>query len=152
MNGRYLRELGTDELTHRIEEYLPDAPAHGLRDAVAISEEKIQTLADFWPLAGFIFDGPADDPAAREKWLSDGGREALVEARSALQRTEPFDAEHIEHALRDVVATRGAKPRDVFQPVRVALAGSTVSPGIFETLEVLGRDEALARIDAVLRT
>jgi glutamyl-tRNA synthetase len=152
MNGRYLRALGTDELTHRIEEYLPEAPADGLRDAVAISEEKIQTLADFWPLAGFIFDGPADDPAAREKWLSDGGHEALVDARAALEDTEPFDAEHIEHALREVVASRGAKPRDVFQPVRVALAGSTVSPGIFETLEVLGRDEALARIDAALRT
>jgi glutamyl-tRNA synthetase len=152
MNGRYLRALGTDELTHRIEEYLPEAPADGLRDAVAISEEKIQTLADFWPLAGFIFDGPSDDPAAREKWLSDGGREALVDARAALEDTAPFDAEHIEHALREVVASRGAKPRDVFQPVRVALAGSTVSPGIFETIEVLGRDEALARIDAALRT
>jgi glutamyl-tRNA synthetase len=152
MNGRYLRELGTDELTHRIEEFLPDAPADGLRDAVAISEEKIQTLADFWPLAGFIFDGPADDPAVREKWLSDGGREALADARAALQHAEPFDVEHIEQALREVVANRGAKPRDVFQPVRVALAGSTVSPGIFETLEVLGRDEALARLDAVLRT
>jgi glutamyl-tRNA synthetase len=151
MNGRYLRELGTDELTHRIEEYLPDAPSDGLRDAVAISEEKIQTLADFWPLAGFIFDGPADDPATREKWLSDGGREALADARAALEHAEPFDAAHIEQALREVVANRGAKPRDVFQPVRVALAGSTVSPGIFETLEVLGRDEALARLDAVLR-
>jgi glutamyl-tRNA synthetase len=152
MNGRYLRELDTDELTHRIEEYLQAAPADGLRDAVAISEEKIQTLADFWPLAGFIFDGPADDPATREKWLSDGGREALVDARAALEHTEPFDAQHIEQALREVVANRGAKPRDVFQPVRVALAGSTISPGIFETLEVLGRDEALSRIDAVLRT
>jgi glutamyl-tRNA synthetase len=152
MNGRYLRELGTDELTHRIEEYLPEAPADGLRDAVAISEEKIQTLADFWPLAGFIFDGPADDPAAREKWLSDGGREALADARAALEGTAPFDAEHIERALREVVQARDAKPKDVFQPVRVALAGSTISPGIFETLQVLGRDEALSRIDAVLRT
>jgi glutamyl/glutaminyl-tRNA synthetase len=152
MNGRYLRELATDELTHRIQEYLSEAPADGLRDAVAISEEKIQTLADFWPLAGFIFDGPADDPAAREKWLSDGGREALADARAALAATEPFDAEHIERALREVVQAREAKPKDVFQPVRVALAGSTISPGIFETLQVLGRDEALSRIDAVLRT
>jgi glutamyl-tRNA synthetase len=152
MNGRYLRELGTDELTHRIQEYLSEAPADGLRDAVAISEEKIQTLADFWPLAGFIFDGPADDPAARQKWLSDGGREALADARAALAATEPFDAEHIERALREVVQVREAKPKDVFQPVRVALAGSTISPGIFETLQVLGRDEALSRIDAVLRT
>jgi glutamyl-tRNA synthetase len=152
MNGRYLRELGTEELTRRLSEYHPGLPAAQLRDAVAISEEKIQTLADFWPLAGFIFEGPADDPAAREKWLSDGGREALADARAALEGAEPFDAEHIEQALREVVEARDAKPRDVFQPVRVALAGTTVSPGIFETLQVLGRDEALARIDAALRT
>jgi glutamyl-tRNA synthetase len=152
VNGRYMRELGIDELTRRLQVYHPDAAAGQLRDAVAISEEKIQTLADFWPLAGFIFDGPADDPAAREKWLSDGGLEALADARAALERAEPFDVEHIERALREVVEARGAKPRDIFQPVRVALAGTTVSPGIFETLQVLGRDEALSRIDAVLRT
>ena len=76
----------------------------------------------------------------------------MADARSALERAEPFDAEHIEEALREVVEARDAKPRDVFQPVRVALAGTTVSPGIFETLEVLGRDESLSRIDAVLRT
>jgi glutamyl-tRNA synthetase len=148
MNGRYMRELGTDEITRRLEDLTGRT---GLHDAVAISEEKIQTLADFWPLAGFIFDGPTDDPSAREKWLSDGGREALADARQALESAEPFDAEHIEQALRGVVDARGAKPKDVFQPVRVALAGTTVSPGIFETLEVLGRDESLARIDAALR-
>jgi glutamyl-tRNA synthetase len=149
MNGRYMRELGTDEITRRLEALTGRS---GLHDAVAISEEKIQTLADFWPLAGFIFDGPADDPGAREKWLSDGGREALTDARQALESTDPFDPEHIEAALRGVVDARAAKPRDVFQPVRVALAGTTVSPGIFETLAVLGRDESLARIDAALRT
>ena len=59
----------------------------GLRDAVAISREKMQTLADFWPLAGFIFDGPADDPAAREKWLADGRRRgAARRARRAGRR------------------------------------------------------------------
>jgi glutamyl/glutaminyl-tRNA synthetase len=150
MNGRYLHELGIDELTHRLEEYLPEPPRAGLRDAVEISAEKIQTLEDFWPLAGFIFDGPAHDAAAREKWLVDGGREALADARAALAGVEPFDPEHIEPALRGVVESRGAKPRDVFQPVRVALAGTTVSPGIFETLAVLGREESLRRIDAAL--
>jgi glutamyl-tRNA synthetase len=149
INGRYMRELGTAEITRRLEDLTGRT---GLRDAVAISEEKIQTLADFWPLAGFIFDGPADDPSAREKWLSDGGREVLAHARTALASAEPFDPEHIEEALRQVVDARGAKPRDVFQPVRVALAGTTVSPGIFETLAVLGRDESLSRIDAALRT
>jgi glutamyl-tRNA synthetase len=119
---------------------------------VAIAQEKMQTLADFWPLAGFIFDGPADDPKAREKWLGDDGRAALRDAREALAATDPFAVPAIEEALRGVVETRGAKPKDVFQPVRVALAGTTISPGIFETLEVLGRDESLRRIDAALTT
>jgi glutamyl-tRNA synthetase len=149
MNGRYVRSLGTAELTRRLEQfYGRDA----LAPAVAISEEKMQTLADFWPLAGFIFDGPVDDPAARAKWLDDGGRAALRDARAALESIEPFHVAEIERALRGVVEARGAKPKDVFQPVRVAVAGTTVSPGIFETLAVLGRAEALHRIDAALAT
>src|SRR5213592_4778881 len=76
MNGRYLRELSLDELTQLLEEH---SGRTGLGPAVAISHEKIQTLADFWPLAGFIFDGPAGDPAAREKWLVPDGRGPLPE-------------------------------------------------------------------------
>ncbi len=150
LNGRYVRDLGTDELTRRLEGYL--GRDGDLGPAVAISEEKMQTLADFWPLAGFIFDGPADDPKAREKWLGADGRAALEAARGALAQVEPFSVAGIEEALRGVVESRGAKPRDVFQPIRVALAGTTVSPGIFETLAVLGRDESLRRIDAALAT
>ncbi len=147
MNGRYLRELSTEELTRRLEEYTGRT---GLRDAVEISREKIQTLADFWPLAGFIFDGPSDDPAAREKWLDADGLSALRDARAALDPVDPFTVADVEEALRGVVEARSAKPRDVFQPIRVALAGGTVSPGIFETLVVLGREESLARIDRAL--
>jgi glutamyl-tRNA synthetase len=142
-----VRALGTDELTRRVERF---SGRDGLGPAVAISEEKMQTLADFWPLAGFIADGPSDDPAARDRWLGDEGRSALADARAALERVDPFAVEGIERALRGVVDERGAKPKDVFQPIRVALAGTTVSPGIFETLEVLGRDESLRRIDAAL--
>jgi glutamyl-tRNA synthetase len=147
MNGRYLRELSMDELTRRLEEYTGRT---GLGPAVAISHEKIQTLADFWPLAGFIFDGPADDPAAREKWLDEDGRGALSDARDALAALEDWDGEAIEVALRGVIEARHAKPKDVFQPIRVALAGTTVSPGIFETLTVLGREESLARMEKAL--
>jgi glutamyl-tRNA synthetase len=147
MNGRYLRELSTDALTAELERFTGRT---GLRGAVEISREKVQTLADFWPLAGFIFDGPADDPAAREKWLGEEGRATLADVRAALARAEPFDLEHIEPALRGVVEARGVKPKDVFQPIRVALAGVPVSPGIFETLAVLGREESLARIDRAI--
>ena len=147
MNGRYLRELPVDELTRLLEEHTGHT---GLGPAVAISHEKIQTLADFWPLAGFIFDGPTDDPAAREKWLDADGRGALAQARDALVDLDPWDVDGIEAALRGVIEARHAKPKDVFQPLRVALAGTTVSPGIFETLAVIGREEALARVENAL--
>jgi glutamyl-tRNA synthetase len=148
LDGRWIRALGPDELTARLEDYTGRT---GLRGAVEISEEKIQTLADFWPLAGFLFDGPTDDPAAFKKVIcSDGGVEALKAARDALARTEPFTVENVEAALREVVEREGVKSGKVFQPVRVAIAGTTVSPGIFETVALLGKDETLARIDTAL--
>jgi glutamyl-tRNA synthetase len=76
-----------------------------------------------------------------------------VQAREALAHLDPFGVEPIELALREVVeADPERKPKDVFQPIRVALAGTTISPGIFESLAVLGRDEALQRLDAALAT
>ncbi len=147
LNGRYVRELSVDELTERLEAFTGRG---GLRGAVEISREKMQTLADFWPLAGFLFDGPADDPAAREKWLDEDGRAILREVREALQPLDPLTMANVQPALEGVVAAREVKPKQVFQPVRVALAGRAVSPGIFETLVVLGREQSLARIDAVL--
>ena len=147
LNGRYIRELSVDDLTERLEEFTGRS---GLRPAVEISREKMQTLADFWPLTGFIFDGPADDPAAREKWLDEDGRAALREVRDALAPLEHFTQDAIQAALEDVVTALGVKPKQVFQPIRVALAGRAVSPGIFETVSVLGRDESLKRIDRAL--
>ncbi len=148
LNGRYVRSLSVDDLTARLETFTGRS---GLRDAVEISREKMQTLADFWPLAGFVFDGPADDPAAREKWLDDSGRAALHQVRDALEPLDEFTHEALQAALEDIVTALGVKPKQVFQPIRVALAGRAVSPGIFETLAVLGRDESLARIDRALR-
>jgi glutamyl-tRNA synthetase len=148
MDGEWLRELPVDELTSRLEVYTGRT---GLRGAVEISREKIQTLADFWPLVGWAFDGPADDPAAFARTIGrDGGAEKLLAARDALAGVDPFDAERIEVALRGVVERLGEKPGRVFQPVRVAIAGSTVSPGIFESLALIGRDESLLRINAAL--
>jgi glutamyl-tRNA synthetase len=148
MNGRHLRALGIDELTGRLEQFTGRS---GLRPAVEISAEKIQTLADFWPLVGFVFDGPADDPKAFQKVIcSDGGVETLQAAREALAAAEPFTVENVEAALREVVERRASKPGKVFQPIRVAIAGTTVSPGIFETVALLGREETLGRIDRAL--
>src|SRR4051794_18769562 len=146
MNGRYLREMSLDELTRRLEELTGRT---GLRDAVAITQDKISTLDEFWPLARSFFEGPAEDPAAREKWLgSPEAKQALTAARDALaELPEPWTTEAVEEVLRGGADRAGVKPKQLFQPIRVALTGTTVSPGIFETVALLGRDETLARVD-----
>jgi glutamyl-tRNA synthetase len=148
MNGWYIRHLGLDELVARLERF---TGRDGLRPAVEIAAEKIQTLAEFWPLVSFLFDGPSDDRSAFERVIcSDGGVQTLQSAREALAGTEPFTVANVERALREVVERLGAKPGEVFQPVRVAIAGKTVSPGIFESVALLGHDEVLQRIDQAL--
>ena len=172
LNGVYVRELPVPELARRVQAFLahadpaaaqalaasdgaagarPAADGDGrLIGAVAISREKIQTLADFWPLSGFFFSGPADAPDARERWLGEQGREALTAARAALAELGEFSEATVAGALEAVVAARGVKPREIYQPLRVAIAGTTVSPGIFESVALLGREETLRRIDRAL--
>jgi len=147
MNANYLRGLEIDELVRLLEDrYGRD----DLRAAAEIAQEKLRTIEDFWPFAGFLFERREIDPAAWEKVMKDGAAENLAQARAALAEVAGWDKAPIEAALRAVVDARGVKPKEVFQPVRVAISGTTVSPGIFESLTVLGRDEALARIDAAL--
>ena len=147
LNGVYIRELSPAELARRLKQY---TGRDGLEQAARISQEKIQTLADFWPLVGPLLDKPIDDPPARTRWLDERGRQALGQVRAALGETASFDEAAVQHALEAVIAERGAKPREVYQPLRVALTGTTISPGIFESVALVGREETLARIDAAL--
>jgi glutamyl-tRNA synthetase len=156
LNGVHIRQMPLGELVERVGSYL-DATGHaGFRDdprfsrAVAISQEKIHTLADFWALTGPLLDAPVDDAAARERWLDESGRATLAEARAALAEAPGFTEADVEAALASVLARGERKPRELYQPLRVALSGTTISPGIFESLALLGRDEALRRIDAAL--
>ena len=147
MNGRYQRELSVDELHERLETF------HGRpipREAVAIAQEKMQTLAEFWPLAGFLVEPQPTDEKAWKKVMGDGAGERLARARAEIAATEPFDAAALEQRLAPLVEELGVKARDVYQPIRVAISGSTISPGIFESVAALGREEALARIDRAL--
>jgi glutamyl-tRNA synthetase len=147
LNGLYIRKLSPERLAQRLEAFTGRT---GLLQAARISQEKIQTLADFLPLAGSLLDGPGDDPKARARWLDEDGRAALAETREALAQAASFDEASVEQALAGVIARRAAKPRDVYQPLRVALTGGTVSPGIFESVALLGREETLRRIDRAL--
>jgi glutamyl-tRNA synthetase len=160
LDGIHIRSMSAGELAERVLEFLlaTDPPAAQaavgdrqlLEGAVAISQEKIQTLADFWPLAGFCFTGPAGDSSARERWLAADGIDTLRELRAELEGLPSFDVSAIEATLAGIVERRGVKPREVYQPLRVAIAGGTVSPGIFESVALLGREETLRRIDAAL--
>ena len=137
LNGVYIRSLPVEELSARLEGF---TGRRSLLQAARISQEKIHTLADFWPLAGPLFDGPVDDAKARERWLDESGRASLRDARAALEPLAVFDEDSVADALAGVIERRGAKPREVYQPLRVALTGTTVSPGIFESAVLLGRE------------
>jgi glutamyl-tRNA synthetase len=147
LNGVWIRSLSVTELTHRLEAFTGRT---GLERAVRISQEKIHTLADFMTLTGPLLDAPVDDPKARQRWLGEEGLAALRESRAALAELEDFTESDVGRALEAVLARREVKPREVYQPLRVAIAGTTVSPGIFESVVLLGREETLRRIDNAL--
>jgi glutamyl-tRNA synthetase len=156
LNGVYIRALAPQELAERLRSYL-DRTGHAdfaedahLARAAAISQEKIHTLADFWPLAGPLLDVPVEDAKARERWLDARGRETLAAAHETLSELQSFEEEALAPALEGLVERLECKPREVYQPLRVALTGTTISPGIFESIALLGREETLRRLDLAL--
>ena len=156
LNGVHIRAMPVRELVERVGEHL-DASGHGgSRDdarfsrAVEISQEKIHTLADFWALSGPLLADPVDDDKARERWLGQQGRAMLADVRAALSQAASFDEAAVAQTLEELVSSRSVKPREVYQPLRVAITGTTVSPGIFESVALLGREETLRRINAAL--
>jgi glutamyl-tRNA synthetase len=114
-----------------------------VRRAAPLVQEKIATLGEFAGFAGFLFA-----PVEPDRELLDGSAPVLHATAVALAETEPFTAERIEENLRALCERLELKPREAFQPVRVAVTGSKVSPGLFESIELLGREETLARLEA----
>ncbi len=150
VNGRFMREMPLDEYTGAVARHLGREPDERLRAACEIAQEKAQTLAEVWSLIGFLFEPPVDDEKAWRKVMKDEAPAALQAAREALAEANGFGPEEVEAALSPLPERLDLKPGRVYQPIRVAITGTTVSPGIFESLSVLGREESLARIDASL--
>jgi glutamyl-tRNA synthetase len=147
MNGIYLRELSVQEFAHRLVLWLGENgyewDAELVSRAAPLVQEKIARLAEFPGFAGFLFGDVEPDPAEL-----DGGAPMLAATEEALASLEPFEAEAIETTLRAAADELGLKPRQAFQPVRVAVTGSKVSPGLFESIELLGRETTLSRLRA----
>jgi glutamyl-tRNA synthetase len=143
INGLYLRALSSEEYGNRLVEYLRelgyDWDEERVRATVPLVQEKIAKLSGYPEFAGFLFRDIEPDPA-----LLDG--RVLEEAEHALTEVEPFATEAIEQALRALAEQLDLKPREAFQPIRVAVTGSKVSPGLFESIELLGRETTLERI------
>jgi glutamyl-tRNA synthetase len=144
MNGMYLRDLQPDEyaldLLRWLREQGIDWPEEHVRATVPIVQEKIEKFSQYPDFVRFLFE-PIEPPAGLDV-------EILRAAHERLATLEPWDASVIDAALRALADELGQKPRQAFQPIRLAVTGSKISPGLFESLELLGKDESLKRLSA----
>ncbi|MSO96401.1 MAG: glutamate--tRNA ligase [Thermoleophilia bacterium] len=143
MNGLYLRALDAGAYADTLVTFLREQGSTWnearVREAAPAVQEKIGRLGEFAGFAGFLFEDVDPDLT-----LLDGG--VLTEAASQLATVEPWDAATIERALKALCERLEAKPKTVYLPIRVAVTGSRISPGLYESLELLGRDVTLARL------
>ena len=143
MNGVYLRGLEpaayASALVAYVREQGYDWDEGRIREAAPLVQEKIARLGEFPGFAGFLFHDVEPDPTLLN-------RDVLTAAAAALEPVELWRATELETALKQLTERLGLKPRQAFQPIRVAVTGSKVSPGLYESLELLGREESLARL------
>jgi len=143
MNGVYLRGLGPREYADRLVLWVGeqglDWPSERVHEAAAIVQEKIGRFDEFPAFAGFLFQDVDPDAALLDARI-------LNATHDALEGLEPWSADAIEVALKQLCQDLGEKPRTVYGPIRVAVTGSKISPGLYESLELVGRDRALERI------
>jgi glutamyl-tRNA synthetase len=154
LNGHYVRELPVDELAERIVGYLSvdgDA-ADVVRRATPLVQERMSVLREAREMLGFLLvDDVVVEPDAAAKQLTADQRSTLDAARVALGDLTEWRTDAIESALRTaLVDGLGLKPKHAFAPIRVAVTGRTVSPPLFESLELLGRPRTLRRLDAAV--
>ncbi|WP_100497765.1 glutamate--tRNA ligase [Geodermatophilus chilensis] len=161
INATHLRALPVEEFTERVVPFLaraglvaepPTAEQRRVLEAIApLAQERMIVLSDAVGLLGFLFvDDVEIDPAAAAKQLAGPeAAEVLGAAQDALRELPEWTTPAIETALKEaLVEGLGRKPRQAFGPVRVAVSGRTVSPPLYESLELLGRERTLARLAA----
>jgi glutamyl-tRNA synthetase len=161
INSTHLRALPVAEFIDRVVPYLagaglvadpPTAEQLAVLEAIApLAQERMIVLSDAVGLLGFLFTDEVEiDPAAAAKQLAGAdAAEVLDAATRALTELGDWTTPTLETALKDaLVEGLGRKPRQAFGPVRVAVSGRTVSPPLYESMELLGRERTLARLAA----
>ena len=157
MNGVYIRQLSHQELADRMMPFLDGHRADLERDyllrIVPLVQERLKTLGDAADMTAFFFrDGLDYEPASliQKGMDAETTHRALVRASEALGAVSAFDATSLEETLRATGAELGLSGRQLFGAIRVAVTGRTATPPLFETLEVLGRERCLRRIEAAV--
>ncbi|GAB3083415.1 glutamate--tRNA ligase [Nocardioides zeae] len=164
INAAHMRMLDLDEITHRVLPFLKDAgvvsdpvsdaDAQLLEQAMPLVGERINKLTEAVDMLAFLFvdeDAFTRDPVDVAKVLDEGGRKVVEASHAALAALPQWSTAAIEEALRvALVDGLGLKPRNAFGPVRVAVTGRRVSPPLFESLELLGRERGLGRLQGAL--
>ncbi len=161
MNAQYIMAMNDEELAR---ELMPFLVREGLAQegdgrawektllAAPLVRERIKVLADAVPLTAFLFRDVEADEEARELLRGEESRGVLRETGKRLLELEGFGAPAIEAALRGMAEDMGLKARKAFQPIRAAVTGSRVSPPLFESMQILGRERCLQRIARALET
>ncbi len=146
LNGVYLRGLEPDDYAESLRVWLAeqgvDWPPDRVRATVPLVQEKIEKLSQYPDFVRFLFE-PVTVPEGADPEICRAAAERLA-------AVEPWEVVAIEAALRALAEERGLKPREAFAPIRLAITGSKVSPGLFESIELLGRAESLARLGAAV--
>lgn len=161
LNGRFMREQDLDDYEAELAAHLARADPEGAEafaaatpearhEACAIVREKAQTVIEIWPLIAFLFVEPEIDEKAWRKVMKPAVEPILSQAGDLIASVEPFDADALERALRALIEREGISASKGLQPIRVAISGSTISPGIFESLVALGRERSCRRIELAL--
>jgi glutamyl-tRNA synthetase len=156
MNGHYIRELPDDRSTELLAETLErqgiDADRETVAAAVPMVKTRMHTLNEGAELLRFLFTDQVEPDEKARKMLSPDRAEYLREVASRLEAVEDWGADEIEKVLRAIQAERELSSTQAFQPVRAAVTGTLVSPPLFESLELLGRERTIARLRAAATT
>jgi glutamyl-tRNA synthetase len=156
LNGEYLRRMAPEEVLQRIlqEPYTrrTDQPASKLLRIVRLAQERMKRLAEFDQLTSFFFEREPYDAQelVPKRHNTPFVREALAAVCDALQRTEDWSAAPLEAATAAVAEERRWERGAVYMALRVAVTCRRVSTPLFETMEIIGRQECLARVDAAI--
>lgn len=148
LNGEYIRKMSDEELTKRLQEFLVDHPAREkIGPVIPLIKERIKKLSDFIPLTDFLWEKVEYDLSQFQKLNIKNQNEALGKILEKMEEMEkPWEAKKFEETFRKLAESLDLSATSMFQLIRVAVSGQTVTPPLFESIKILGEEEAISRV------